>query len=109
MKDIDVGQLLQLEEDKRKGFNTKWLVDKQGCPACGNHTKYELKKPHLPQVSACEHVRNLTEQHEGIYVVRYHYQIEKKSKRSPTTMKDHSQRRIGQTTLEDFGKIEVNA
>ena len=52
---IRVGQFARIEEDKRSGFNAKFLVDRQGCPACGNITKYELKPPTMPAVSTCPH------------------------------------------------------
>ena len=50
-----IGQFARIEEDKRPGFHTKFLVDRQGCPACGNITRYELKPPTMPAVSTCPH------------------------------------------------------
>ena len=52
---IRVGQFARIEEDKRPGFSAKFLIDRQGCPSCGNITIYELKPPTMPAVSTCPH------------------------------------------------------
>ena len=75
-KPITVGQFARIEKDRRPGFGTRWLVDKQGCPACGNITKYELKPPTFPAVSSCKHFSRLTKKDgwkEDTWIFEYTY------------------------------------
>ena len=73
---ITVGQFAQVEEDSRPGFKTRWIVDKHGCPACGNITKYELKLPTMPIVSTCSHCTGYDHRPvagKDIWIFNYHY------------------------------------
>ena len=120
MEGLDVEQFLRKEKNPRKGFNNIWLVDRQGCPACGNRTTYELKPPNFPQVHVCEHVRGLDRRNEGdgIYLVKYHYLIEviKRPRKHRDNILGNIQAIPGrirkkqkpiQKSLFDFDKIEV--
>jgi hypothetical protein len=86
---IRIGQFARIEEDKRPGFHTKFLVDRQGCPACGNITRYEVKPPTMPAVSTCEHCTGLENggkalgSGDEIWIFNYTY--------TPHTDKSHSQ------------------
>ena len=80
---IRVSQFARIEGDKNPGFKAKFLVDRQGCPACGNITKYELKPPTMPAVSTCQHCRGPEEKklsaREPMWLFNYTYipQLEK--------------------------------
>ena len=115
-------QFARIEKDKRKGFNTRWIVDKHKCPACGSETRYELKPPHFPQVHVCSHVvglenKSLDPDH-PIWVISYNYQVpvtrKKRSEKSrPISTqglnrliknpgKNYRKALLGQTDLLDF-------
>ena len=91
---IRVGQFARIEEDKRPGFHTKFLVDRQGCPACGNITKYELKPPTMPAVSVCEHCKGLEDggkalgSGEQIWIFNYTYTPHTDTSHSKVPRKD---------------------
>lgn len=117
-EEVVVANFLHKEKDKKRGLIT-YLIDKQGCPACGSRTIYELKPPYFPQVKACEHVRGLDRRNEehGVYLVDYHYfKLVTKRPRKRNMLddvlaiqdriKNKKPKRV-QTSLFDFDKIEV--
>ena len=77
---LTVGQFAETEKDTKAGSTAMYLVDKHGCPACGNLTKYELKEPTMPAVSTCSHVTHL-EKKSGmkvnIWTFQYTYPLKK--------------------------------
>ncbi len=80
---VNVSQFARIVEDERPGFDTKWLVDKHGCPTCGNITKYELKLPTMPAVNVCKHctgISNRGNSTEAIWAFDYRHEVEKKKK-----------------------------
>ena len=118
-EEVVVSHFLHKDKKKKSGFNITYMVDREGCPACGNRTIYELKPPYFPQIKACEHVRGLDRRNEehGVYLVDYHYfKLVTKRRRKRNMLDDmlEIQDRIKnkkpkrvQTSLFDFDKIEV--
>jgi len=119
--EINEGHIARIEKDKRKGFNTRWLVDKDKCPACGSETRYELKLPNLPQVHACSHIAGLENKSidpdNPVWVFEYRYQVQvprkkrekqakqlspKEYERIRKSHKSYEKALSGQTGLQDF-------
>ena len=99
--EINEGHIAHLEKDKRKGFNTIWLVDKDKCPACGSETRYELKPPNFPQVHVCSHVvgmenKSIDPEH-PVWVFEYRYQVQRPGKTR--------ERKANPLSANDFGRI----
>lgn len=87
LETVKVSHSASFELDVRKGFDTRWLIDMKGCPACGTYTKVEIKPPTMPVVKACKHFKG-PERVEGTkdesWNLKYEYQVEKKSRSKKT-------------------------
>ena len=83
METLHVSHISSLQLDVRKGFNTKWLFDFEGCPECGINTKVEIKPPSMPVVTACEHFRGPEKKAgkaEDVWILNYEIPDRKKKK-----------------------------
>lgn len=114
---IEVCHIGRIEEDTRKGFNTMWVVDEEGCPACGVKTCYELKLPTFPARLSCPHLKRFEWKYTTSYIFHYLYDPKEKNrhpvKRTPEIPQNLAEEKkeitleTGQSDLFDFYEMEV--
>lgn len=104
---VTVAHFASFQMDVRKGFDTRWLIDMKGCPACGIYTKVEIKPPTMPVVKACKHFKG-PERVEGTkdesWNLKYEYQVEKKS-RSKKTAAGKKPKKVPESASTDTDKV----
>lgn len=116
---IEVCHIGRIEEETKKEFHIMWVIDEEGCPACGVKTCYELKLPTFPLRLRCPHLKRFEWRYTASHIFHFLYMYDPKEKKSqpvkrtpeiPQNLAEEKKEitlETGQSDLFDFYEMEA--